>query len=161
MTTRVNPPEPMLGRIRRIVLLPPGIGRALAFDGEGVELGNGWFDITARLATATAEWLPPLAWSFDLGRMATFPAPRPNVPRRMVYPDRMLCDNGRDPFRPLRTGTVVGDVLSFDDDIPAYWLYAGASWWSVGALELAPPSAENSGPAGSIAEQVAIDRTAA
>ena len=40
-------------------LVHPGACAALAFDGFGHELGNGWFDVTARIAGAADDaWLP-------------------------------------------------------------------------------------------------------
>ncbi len=153
----VTGPEPLLGRFRRVVLLPAGVGRALAVEGEGVELGNGWFDLSARLAMADpADWLPPLGWRFDLPYRLRYRAVVRGE-RPPAYPDEMLCDGRRNPMRELLPGTIARDKSTAQRSTPAYWLYAGAEWRVVRVIDLRPPLRDNNGPRGTIAEQIAVD----
>lgn len=62
--------EPPLGPDRIVCLLPPGLGARLSFDGLARELGNGWTDLTLRIAQGVDEWqhvlLPEFAEPVDL-----------------------------------------------------------------------------------------------
>ncbi len=153
----VKPPEPCLGRVRRVVLLPPGVGRALHFDGDGVELGNGWFDVTARLAMADPDdWLPPLTWAPVVADNMRFPRDQRGWrDADRAFPDQLLCDGRRNPMRELLPGSIMRDSATVGDAVPAYWLYAGGVWWALEAIELPAPRPDNSGTPGTPAEQIA------
>lgn len=121
------PPTPVLGRFRHVILLPDGAGRRLAFDGRCVELGNGWADLSPRLADARPDqWLPPAVVGATTEGVA-------------LTGERLADIDWREGHL-LRDGDVVR-AYAYTDGNPqlAYWLRMDHRWLRVMRIELREP----------------------
>jgi hypothetical protein len=125
---RVAPPTPLLGRYRYVALLPAGAGARLSFDGACVELGNGWVDLSARLAEAPADaWLPAaLVGRRGDGGELLGELLRPHA----GSPTHMLA---------IREGDLVRELPHDPREPFGYWLRASAAWHPVQRLDLPAP----------------------
>jgi hypothetical protein len=102
--------------IRYVVHLPVGVARAIAFDGLGHELGNGWLDLTRRIEQADPDqWLPIVLDGDDRG-------------------DDMLHDAGRKVFRPDRIGDLIRKPTSRAAQPYVYLVNAGDAWYACDRL---------------------------
>jgi hypothetical protein len=123
---RVAPPTPLLGRYRYVARVPAGAGRRLSFEGAAVELGNGWVDLSARLAEAPADgWLVPALVGMrpDLGELFG------ELLRVQLVGDWHL----------LREGDIVREQVRDQPEPFAYWLRAADAWHPVQRLDLPAP----------------------
>jgi hypothetical protein len=97
----------LAGRLHYVSqLVYPGACAALAFDGFGHELGNGWFDVTARIAGAADDaWLP-----VQIGDVHA----------------ELLHDLGRRMLGPLRAGDIMREAYPQGGYV--YGLHDGECW---------------------------------
>lgn len=144
--SRVTPFEPLLGLYRYVVYLPAGVGRDLAFDGRGYELGNGWFDVTARITSASIDdWLPS-----DVG-ISTRDAELLHDLRRPMLSRLRPGDICREP-RPQHLSRDIGG-----DPAWSYRVYDGRYWNRVDVVTLGSPRRDEGGPVGTPAAQLDLE----
>lgn len=134
---RVSAPTPALGLYRYVALVPPGVGARLSFDGAAVELGNGWVDLSARIAEAQ-----PQSW-LDAGLVG------PRSDGGELLAEVLLDGRGS-----RHDGGICREWQTEPAATPVYWLRVDGRWWPVQRLDLPTPRADDSGPVGTIAEQL-------
>lgn len=109
--------------IRYVVLLPIGVAAAIAFDGLGSELGNGWLDLTHRIEHADPDvWLPMILHGDDEG-------------------DDLLHDAGRSVFRPDRLGDLIRKPTGRSATPYVYLINAGDVWYPAERIALTTATA--------------------
>ena len=102
--------------IRYVVKLPAGVAAAIAFDGLGSELGNGWLDVTRRIDQADpAAWLQIVLDGDQRG-------------------DELLHDAGRKVFRPDRVGDLIRKPTGRQAAPYVYLINGGRAWYAAERL---------------------------